>query len=227
MSAIDVSVIVPAWKAASFVERSVASALASTGVTVEVIVVDDASPDDTHDVLERIAAADPRVIVDRLPKNAGPSAARNRALELSKGRYIAILDADDTMAAGRLATLVAIADETRADIVVDNMLEVAETGETAAGKPFLTSTTFAAARDIDLATWVRFNQPMKPGDCLGYLKPLIRRTKLEDGRAAGRAYCRESRGRGVPHPGRGLSRHLRQPTQAATGAPLRNPQQLG
>jgi len=180
MSAIDVSVIVPAWKAAGFVERSVASALASTGVTIEVIVVDDASPDNTLDVLRRLAAADPRVIVDRLPKNAGPSVARNRAIELSKGRYIAILDADDTMAAGRLAALVAIADGTRADIVVDNMLEVAETGGTTAGKPLLTSATFAAARDIDLATWVRFNQPMKPGDCLGYLKPLIRRTKLDE-----------------------------------------------
>ncbi len=179
MSIVDVSVIVPAWKAAGFVGRSVASALASTGVAVEVIVVDDASPDDTFEALKSLAAADPRVVVDRLAQNSGPSAARNRAIDLSTGRYIAVLDADDTITAGRLAGLVALADKTGADIAVDNLLEVDEAGVAVGGKPFLKSAFFAKARDIDLATWVNFNRPMKGGDCLGYLKPLIRRAKLD------------------------------------------------
>lgn len=180
MSVVDVSVIVPAWKAAGFVGRSVASALASTGVAVEVIIVDDASPDDTFEVLKSLAAADPRVVVDRLAQNSGPSVARNRAIDLSTGRYIAILDADDTIAAGRLAALVALAEKTGVDIAVDNLLEVDEEGQPPNGMPFLKSTFFAKARDIDLATWVNFNRPMKGGDCLGYLKPLIRRAKLDE-----------------------------------------------
>jgi succinoglycan biosynthesis protein ExoO len=177
--AIDVSVIMPAWKAAAFIERGIASALASIGVTLEVVVVDDASPDGTFDVLRRLSAQDNRVIVDRLPQNSGPSIARNRAIEISHGRYIAILDADDAMAPSRLASLVALADASSADIVVDNMIEVDETGRAIGDKPFLKSAAFTTDRDIDLATWVRFNQPMKQNDCIGYLKPLIRRSTLD------------------------------------------------
>jgi succinoglycan biosynthesis protein ExoO len=179
-STVDVSVIVAAWKAADFIERAIASALSSTGVTVEVIAVDDASPDETSIVLQRLAAADRRVIADRLAVNSGPSVARNRAIDLAGGRYIAVLDADDAMTPTRLAGLVALADAAKADIVVDNMTEVNETGEPISGQPFLKSAAFVSTRDIDLETWVAFNHPMRRRDCLGYLKPLVRRTKLAE-----------------------------------------------
>lgn len=175
---IDVSVIIAAWKAADFVERSIKSALASIGVSIEVIVVDDASPDATFETLERLAAADSRIVARRLPKNAGPSAARNAGLGLARGRYVAVLDADDAIEPGRLAALIKAAESARADIVVDNMVEVDEAGETRGTQLFLRSPDFARDRDIDLATWVRFNHPMSGADNLGYLKPLIRREKL-------------------------------------------------
>jgi succinoglycan biosynthesis protein ExoO len=180
MNSIDVSVIIPVWRAVGVVDRAVASALASMDVRLEVIAVDDASADNTYDTLLRLAASDPRIVIDRLPENSGPSAARNRAIELAKGRYIAILDADDTLAPGRLASMIALADDSAADIVVDNMIEVDDAGRPIDSAPFLKSPAFGEARDIDLATWVMFNQPMKPGDCLGYLKPLIRRSKLDE-----------------------------------------------
>ena len=81
----DVSVIIAAWKAADLVECAVRSALMSRGVTIEVIVVDDASPDRTFAVLKQLAAHDPRVIIDRLTSNGGPSVARNRAIDLVPG----------------------------------------------------------------------------------------------------------------------------------------------
>lgn len=179
MTAPDISVIIPAWKAGVFIARAVESALASTGVSVEVVVVDDASPDDTFAAMKSLAAGDARVVVDRRPANGGPSAARNRAIELAHGRFIAVLDADDTMTPDRLSRLLAVAENRGADIVVDNMIEVDGAGQTLGGDRFLKSPDFAAARDIDLLTWIAFNQPMKPGDCLGYLKPLIRRTTLD------------------------------------------------
>jgi succinoglycan biosynthesis protein ExoO len=119
-------------------------------------------------------------VVDRLSENSGPSVARNRAIELAKGRYVAILDADDKMEPWRLASLVALADDTGVDVVVDNMVEMDEAGRSLGAEFFLKSPDFANAREIDLATWALFNQPMKPGDCLGYLKPLIRRSKLDE-----------------------------------------------
>ncbi|RYG33526.1 MAG: glycosyltransferase family 2 protein [Burkholderiales bacterium] len=175
---IDVSVIIAAWRAGGFIDKAIASALASTGITVEVIAVDDASPDDTFNVLSRIASSDQRVTALRLEKNAGPSGARNRAIEVARGRYVAVLDADDVMAPGRLAELVALADKHDADIAVDNMLNVDEGGVRLADNPFLKSSEFATERTIDLATWIRCNNPMSGGDTLGYLKPVIRRAKL-------------------------------------------------
>ncbi|MFT3724810.1 MAG: glycosyltransferase [Hyphomonadaceae bacterium] len=178
MSAVDVSVIVATWKAAAFVERALSSALVTGILSVEVIAVDDASPDDTFAKLEQLAASDHRIKVARLTENSGPSAARNRAIELASGRYVAVLDADDAILPGRLASLVAHADRKRADIVVDNMTAVDEQGQQLGPDTFLKSAQFRAARPIDLLTWIAYNQPLGGGDCLGYLKPLIRRSKL-------------------------------------------------
>ncbi len=180
MSDIDVSVIVATWKAAAFVERSIGSALASTGVSVEVIAVDDASPDGTFAKLQQLAASDGRIKIERLTKNSGPSVARNRAIDMASGRYIAILDADDEVEPGRFATLVAHADSAKADIVIDNMQEVDEQGNPHSSEPFLKSEEFKHAREIGLKTWIAFNQPLAGGDCLGYLKPLILRSKLDE-----------------------------------------------
>jgi succinoglycan biosynthesis protein ExoO len=176
---VDVSVIMPAWKAEAYVGRAIASALASKDVSVEVVVVDDASPDGTFSALQRIAASDPRVVVDQLPVNSGPSVARNRAIKLAKGRFVAVLDADDAMTPDRLAYLVSVAERNEADIVVDNMLEVDEAGERISKRAFLSGENFEEPDDVSLETWVYFNQPMKSGDCLGYLKPLIRRSAIE------------------------------------------------
>ncbi len=175
---IDVSVVIASWQASAFVEKAIASALASTNVTVEVIAVDDASPDDTFAVLSRVAHTNPRVSALELNKNSGPSAARNRAIEAARGRYISVLDADDIIVPERLAELVALADERNADIAIDNMLNVDEAGVKLADNPFLKSSEFSKCRSIDLATWIRYNNPMAGGDMLGYLKPLIRRSKL-------------------------------------------------
>jgi succinoglycan biosynthesis protein ExoO len=176
---VDVSVLIAAWRAANVIERAILSALASQGVNMEVIVVDDASPDNTMDVLKALAAREPRLIIDRLPQNAGPSTARNRAIELSSGRFIAVLDADDAMMPDRLSSLVTLAGREQADIVVDNMIETDEDGHRIGRDLFLRSSAFTADCGIDLRTWVAFNQPMKRGDCLGYLKPVIRRDALK------------------------------------------------
>jgi succinoglycan biosynthesis protein ExoO len=179
MSTPDVSIIIACWNAAAHSERAVASALEAEGLAVEVIAVDDASTDNTWQVLRRLAAIDSRVIVDRLPTNGGPSAARNRAITRARGRFIAILDADDALMPDRLSRLVALAESRRADIAVDNMQDVDATGARLGPAPFLRSARFQRAGNIDLQTWVAFNQPLKPGDCLGYLKPLIRREALD------------------------------------------------
>jgi glycosyltransferase involved in cell wall biosynthesis len=90
----DYSVVIPAWQAAAFIERSVHSALDQTVSTREVIVVDDGSTDDTASRLASIAASDARVITMSI-ENRGNAGARNVGIAIATSPWIAFLDADD------------------------------------------------------------------------------------------------------------------------------------
>ena len=103
----ELSVIVPCWNAEDSIERALGTVLADRATPLEVIVVDDASTDGTLAILERLAAADPRVIVVRSPRNAGASAARNLALQRFRGTWLTFLDADDILTDGAIAALMA------------------------------------------------------------------------------------------------------------------------
>ncbi len=88
-----VSVIIPFWNEVDLVCRAVRSVFAQTHNNIEVIVVDDGSTDSIAE-LEQLGHADKRLHILR-QLNAGPGAARNRAMEEARGEYIAFLDADD------------------------------------------------------------------------------------------------------------------------------------
>lgn len=90
-----VSVITPAYKAERHLAECAASVRDQTYGNIEHVIVDDASPDGTWDVIERIAQQDPRVVPVRLAANVGPAAARNAGIEIASGDYLAFLDADD------------------------------------------------------------------------------------------------------------------------------------
>ena len=96
MSTPVASVIVPCRNAAATVESAIAGALASPLKDLEVIAVDDGSTDATLEVLDGMAARDPRVRVLRAARR-GVSAARNVGLDAARGEFIFFLDADDTV----------------------------------------------------------------------------------------------------------------------------------
>jgi hypothetical protein len=110
------SVIVAAWNAAGTLSTAIGSVLEQTDADLECVVVDDGSTDGTAEVLARLA--DPRLVVEHLPENRGVSAARNRALELARGEWVAFLDADDRLLPGGLAALLRAGDATDALAVV-------------------------------------------------------------------------------------------------------------
>ncbi|WP_411037479.1 glycosyltransferase family 2 protein [Shinella sp. BYT-45] len=96
-----VSIITPAYKAASYIGETIRSVQAQTHGAWEMLVVEDGSPDDTWKVIAAHAQADPRVKLIR-QENAGPAMARQKALDHASGRYIAFLDSDDLWLAEKL-----------------------------------------------------------------------------------------------------------------------------
>lgn len=101
-----VSVIVPAYNAAPYLELAVRSALDQSLPEVEVVVVNDGSTDGTAAVLDRLAREEPRVVAVH-QANAGVSEARNAGHRIARGEYLAYLDADDVFAPDKLERQVA------------------------------------------------------------------------------------------------------------------------
>ncbi|WP_299365127.1 glycosyltransferase family 2 protein [uncultured Paracoccus sp.] len=172
----SVSVLVTAYNAAATIGDAVRTALAEPEVA-EVIVVDDASQDATLAAARASAPDDPRLKLIRCPQNGGPAAARNRALDEATGRFVAILDADDFVMAGRFARLLAVPDW---DMVADNILFVPESADPDHLPP-VPAVSHADVIDLDLVDFVRANRSARTGprDEWGFLKPVIRRDMLQ------------------------------------------------
>lgn len=95
-----ISVVIPAYNSGGTIQQAVASARAQTRPPREIIVVDDASTDDTLEKLDAIAGPD--LVVLRSRSNRGGGAARNRGIQAARGDLVAFLDADDLWAPSKL-----------------------------------------------------------------------------------------------------------------------------
>ncbi|MEO6175949.1 MAG: glycosyltransferase family 2 protein [Flavobacterium circumlabens] len=90
-----VSIIIPTYNTEKFIESTLQSVQKQTYKIWEMILVDDASTDQTVAIIERYAQKDDRIKLFKLSKNSGNGFARNVAVEKATGKYIAYLDADD------------------------------------------------------------------------------------------------------------------------------------
>jgi glycosyltransferase involved in cell wall biosynthesis len=171
--AVQVSVVMPAHNAEEYVSAAVQSALGQTLHEIEVILIDDASTDSTTTTALRAADGDPRLIVIPCTINGGPSVARNIGMDRARGKWIALLDADDTFAPARLEAMLRLAESSEADLLADNLLvtsgqNVSE-GEPALPLKFMSKTGRIAAEEF--VTWDRPANGLKS---VGFMKPLMR-----------------------------------------------------
>ena len=179
-SEIVASILIAAHNAAAFLDGAVASALGQTCRAVEVVAVDDGSTDRTREALAAWARRDPRLSVLRHPQRRGAAAARNTAIAHAKGRWLAVLDADDAFSPERIERLVPLAEAAEADLLADNLLERDfETGARL-GLGLPSAEMAATARPVGLADMLRRDRVDQRGRAkFGYLKPIVRRDFLE------------------------------------------------
>ena len=90
-----VSVITPVYNAGKVIEETIKSVFNQTYKNIELVLVDDCSKDNSAEIIGKYRDVFPGIIYFLQPKNMGAGAARNKALELARGQYVAFLDADD------------------------------------------------------------------------------------------------------------------------------------
>lgn len=177
-TSVDVSFVIAAYNAQDTLDGAIASALAQVGVSVEVLVVDDCSSDRTRDIAGNYP--DPRVRLIVQDRNGGPAAARNAGFAAATGRWIAVLDADDTVYPQRLSAMISRAKTMDAEIVVDNIDVIPLDGGLPAamfGQDELRRRPFIALADF-IASNVIFNETFN----FGYMKPIfLRQLIVENG----------------------------------------------
>ncbi len=172
----DVSVVMANWNGAAFLPEAVASVIAQEGVTLELLIADDGSTDDSQAVIGRLAGADTRIVVVPRGRRGGPAAARNRALAVARGRWVAIVDSDDVILAGRLARLVSAAETMGADVAADDL---AYFGEPAThGRTLIDGRAGPEPVVLSAEAFLQGHIPRYRRPAWGYLKPVIRRSAL-------------------------------------------------
>lgn len=98
-----VSVIIPVYNAEKFISQTLDSIIQQDYPEKEIIVVDDCSNDNSFKIVKEYMKNNPCIIYHKLDKNSGVAVARNTAIEIAKGRFIAFLDSDDLWEKGKLS----------------------------------------------------------------------------------------------------------------------------
>lgn len=123
-----VSIIVPVYKVEPYLRRCLDSIVNQTYTNLEIILVDDGSPDGCPQICDEYAAKDKRIVVIH-KKNGGLSDARNAGLDICKGEYISFVDSDDWIVLNYIEVLLSINTKENADITIGNHKKVGESKE--------------------------------------------------------------------------------------------------
>ena len=115
------TVIVPVYNVESYLEKCVDSILAQSYSNLELILIDDGSPDKCPEICDRYEKKDSRVKVIH-QKNAGQGAARNRGIDIAKGEYIAFADSDDFLNKNMYSVMIEAMERTDSDLSLCGMI---------------------------------------------------------------------------------------------------------
>lgn len=178
-----VAIVIAVYNDRGNIERAIRSAAAQSvpgDFSLDIIVVDDCSTDDTFKIASEVCADLSNARVFQLEQNGGPSQARNEALRHTDAAWFMPLDSDDAVDRERLSKLLAVAEAEQADLVADNLFI------TDADRPFEIVRPLWPSKPpghivMNAEYFVRrsYDMPEERSE-LGYLKPLISRKILAD-----------------------------------------------
>jgi glycosyltransferase involved in cell wall biosynthesis len=116
-------VIVPVWNTAQFLPRCIDSLIGQTYQNLEIILVDDGSPDNCGEICDDYASRDSRVRVLHTP-NGGTSKAKNAGLDIASGEFVAFLDSDDRVQLNMYEAMYSSISKSNADMAVCSLTQV-------------------------------------------------------------------------------------------------------
>lgn len=175
---VSVSVIIPAYNTEQYIAKAILSALNQTLRNIEVIVVNDCSTDNTVEVVQSFD--DPRLKLLSNQENLGAGGARNRAIEVAQGKWIAVLDSDDWYAPQRLEVLVNLAQQKKVDFIADDSYLI-EDGDSTPWSTIIreSGVEISSIQQFNAAEFILTDIEGRSGLRLGFTKPLFSRQFLQ------------------------------------------------
>lgn len=120
-----VSVVIPVYKTYAYLRECIKSVIGQSYTNIEIILVDDGSPDESPKLCDEYASRDKRIkVIHR--ENGGLSAARNSGIKAATGKYITFVDSDDIVDRDMISEMVDIAEKENAQIVKSCLVRVRE-----------------------------------------------------------------------------------------------------
>ena len=114
---VDISIIIPVYNASKYLRECLESAIAQPFETLEIIIINDGSTDDSENIILDYVSKDCRIRYEK-QKNLGVSAARNRGLQIARGTWVCFVDADDYVSEDFCSIIMSALEKTNADILV-------------------------------------------------------------------------------------------------------------
>ena len=126
---VKVSIIVPIYKVEKYLKRCLESLVSQTFQEIEIICVNDGSPDQSQKIVDEYVEKYPHLVKGYLKENGGLSDARNYGLNLASGDYVAFIDSDDWVEPEMIEKMYRAAREQEADLVICDFVMDWETKE--------------------------------------------------------------------------------------------------
>ena len=120
-----ISIVIPVYKVEKYLEKCIQSVINQTYENLQIILVDDGSPDNCGKICDEYAKKDHRIEVIH-KSNGGLSDARNKGLEIAKGEYIGFVDSDDYIEADMYEVLYNLLKQYNADVSICNFYTVSQ-----------------------------------------------------------------------------------------------------